>query len=94
MIDDKALIYRATHRGSKEADQVLGTFVQRHIDNLSQNEKAALDALLALDDPIIFDMLSNRHQESNPILRELLERIESHTHVLYDEALRARQKYQ
>ena len=34
----KKIIYRSTHRGSKEMDILLGNFVKNHIDSLNDKE--------------------------------------------------------
>ncbi|MBY0264226.1 MAG: succinate dehydrogenase assembly factor 2 [Holosporales bacterium] len=55
----KRLLYQATHRGTKEADLLLGGYVKHHILNLSEEELEALEVLLNLDDETI--MSSIRH---------------------------------
>ena len=46
----KQIIYRSTHRGTKEMDMLLGTFVKENIDKLSNNELIDLENLLIIDD--------------------------------------------
>jgi len=50
----KKIIYRSTHRGSKEMDLLLGNFVKTHINIFDSNELKDLDKLLSLEDDIIF----------------------------------------
>ena len=63
----KQIIYRSTHRGTKEMDMILGNFVKSYIDILKDNELIDLEKILSIEDEIIqkwyFDKKSN-----NPIL--------------------------
>lgn len=51
----KRLLWRATHRGIKEMDLILGGFVVRHIDTFSDAEIADLERIMDIPDQ---DMLS------------------------------------
>ena len=42
------------HRGSKEMDLLLGNFVKKNIDKLSNNELEDLEKLLFIEDEIIY----------------------------------------
>ena len=46
----KQIIYRSTHRGSKEMDLLLGNFVKKYIDELNDAELNDLEKLLFLED--------------------------------------------
>ena len=50
----KQIIYRSTHRGSKEMDLLLGNFVKKHIDKLNDIELNDLAKLLFIEDEIIY----------------------------------------
>lgn len=52
--------FRAWHRGTSEADLLLGGFVDRCVDDLSSDELHMLDRLLQADDPIIDDWARGR----------------------------------
>jgi antitoxin CptB len=52
--------FRAWHRGTSEADLLLGGFVNRTIDGLAIDELGMLDRLLQRDDPIIDDWVRGR----------------------------------
>lgn len=56
-IQRKRLKYRATHRGTKEADAIIGGFVTANIQDLSNNQLDALEAFLDCPDPDISDWL-------------------------------------
>ena len=50
----KQIIYRSTHRGSKERDLLLGNFVKKHIDKFNDIELNDLAKLLFIEDEIIY----------------------------------------
>jgi antitoxin CptB len=51
----KRLLWRATHRGIKEMDLILGGFVTRHLDGFSGPEIGELERIMDIPDQ---DMLS------------------------------------
>ncbi len=51
----KRLLWRATHRGIKEMDLIIGGFVTRHIDRLAPADIAELEAIMDIPDQ---DMLA------------------------------------
>ena len=51
----KRLLWRATHRGIKEMDLILGGFVTRNLDGFSEAEIADLERIMDIPDQ---DMLS------------------------------------
>lgn len=46
-------------RGTKELDFVLNRYLERHYENADDEEKAAFNQLLELEDPILNDKLLN-----------------------------------
>ena len=50
----KQIIYRSTHRGSKEMDLLLGNFVKKYIDKFNDYELQDLEKLLLTEDQIIY----------------------------------------
>ena len=75
----KRLLWRATHRGIKEMDLILGGFVTRHLDSFSDAEIAELERIMEIPDQ---DMLSWATRQA-PVPQEhdseLLARILSYT---------------
>ena len=49
----KKIIYRSTHRGTKEMDLLLGNFVKQHINNLNTSELYDLDRFTQIDDEVL-----------------------------------------
>jgi len=50
----KQIIYRSTHRGSKEMDILLGSFVKTHIDEFDDIDLKDLEELLLVEDEILY----------------------------------------
>lgn len=71
----KRLRYRSWHRGCKETDLVLGTFCDRHLDSMSDDELVRFEALLAEDDADIWNWLTEKTLCPRPELAPLLERL-------------------
>ena len=61
----KQIIYRSTHRGSKEMDLLLGNFVKKYIEELNDVELNVLEKLLFLEDEMLYKWYfeKNEHQE-------------------------------
>ena len=50
----KQIIYRSTHRGTKEMDLLLGNFVKKYIDELNDKDLKDLESLLHIEDEILY----------------------------------------
>jgi antitoxin CptB len=51
----KRLIYRASYRGTKEMDILLGSFVNKYINNFDENNLNELEKFLNFEDEIIYN---------------------------------------
>jgi len=49
----KQIIYRSIHRGTKEMDLLLGTFVKKNINSFNYSELKKLENLIAMDDEVL-----------------------------------------
>lgn len=56
----RRLLFRANHRGTKEADLMIGNFVKKHIASFSESELDELEAVLEHWDVDLADWLSGR----------------------------------
>ena len=50
----RQIIYRSTHRGTKEMDLLLGNFVKKYIDKFKYNDLTNLSKLLIIEDESIY----------------------------------------
>jgi antitoxin CptB len=72
----KKLLFRAWHRGTREADLLLGSFAESHIVGFDDGQLDRFEALLEIEDPKLYDWIAGRAspepaQESD-VLRLLL----------------------
>ncbi len=51
----KKLLYRASYRGTKEMDILLGSFVEKNINNFNLQQLSALEKFLNFEDETIFN---------------------------------------
>ncbi len=56
----KRLIFRSGHRGLKEMDLLLGGFAARYLADFSRAQLALYDALLAENDPDLYNWIIGR----------------------------------
>ena len=56
----KKIIYKASHRGSKEMDMLMKSFTESIIDNLNPNELKILDKLVDLNDEDLLKIKTNK----------------------------------
>ena len=61
----KQIIYRATHRGTKEMDILLGNFVKKYIGKFNDNELQDLEKLLFIEDEIIYNWYFKKNFNNN-----------------------------
>ena len=54
----KKIIYRSTYRGTKEMDKLLGAFVEKYINVLSDDDLVKLEKLLDIDDSNLYNFLN------------------------------------
>jgi antitoxin CptB len=50
----KKIIYRSKYRGSKEMDNLLGSFTKRYINKLNESELILLSDLIEVDDESLY----------------------------------------
>ena len=71
----KQIIYRSTHRGTKEMDLLLGDFVKKNINIFSDSELKDLENLMILEDEILqkwyFEENNNELIPSNKVSQML-----------------------
>jgi antitoxin CptB len=76
----RRLLFRATHRGTFENDLLIGGFVRRHLNTLSEADIEALEALLERPDPDLADWLTGRRpiapEDATPMLLRIRASVE------------------
>ena len=61
----KKIIYKASHRGSKEMDILLGNFINKYIELFNKNELHLLDLILDNDDDDIYQWILGKSDIPN-----------------------------
>lgn len=56
----RKLLFRATHRGTKENDLLLGGYVRAHLAAFTDAELAEFESIMDLPDPMLADWLTGR----------------------------------
>ena len=56
----KKIIYRSNYRGTKEMDKLLGSFVNKYIDQLDKEELNLLCDFLDLEDDDLYKFIQNQ----------------------------------
>jgi antitoxin CptB len=68
-------LYRATHRGSKELDFLLGRFAEQSIESMSEDEIETLERLIDASDPDIAASFYEGQAFGDATLDALIERL-------------------
>ena len=72
----KRLLWRATHRGIKEMDLILGGFVVRHLDAFSEAEITDLERIMDIPDQEMLSWATRQEevppQHGSPLLTRIL----------------------
>jgi len=56
----KRLLFRSWHRGTREADLILGSFANTHLAGFSDAQLSAYEALLECNDAELFDWITGK----------------------------------
>ncbi len=78
----KRILYRATHRGTKEADFVVGGFFRDAVATLADTKLDEADALLDVPDPDLMDWLMGRLPVPETWNGTLFDDLLAHYHAL------------
>ncbi|ABD46373.1 succinate dehydrogenase assembly factor 2 [Neorickettsia sennetsu] len=71
----KRILYRSTHRGCKEIDILLGSFITKNLSKLTEQEVEQVECILELSDSFIFDCYQGKVEppEEFPILKRMVQ---------------------
>lgn len=64
--------YRASHRGTKEMDWVLGRFAEHALPRMTAERLAAFEELLGLPDPVLHEMVMDGEEVADPEIATLV----------------------
>lgn len=73
--EKRRILYRAMHRGFKEADLIIGHFAKQHLHDMAETELEEFVRLLEVPDQELYGWLIGRHNvpenHDGPIFRRL-----------------------
>ena len=79
----KRLRFRSWHRGTREADMMLGPFADRYLEQFSAAELDLYEALIEHSDPDLYGWLSGREPVpehlQNPVMELLIQNSSNQT---------------
>ena len=73
----KQIIYRSTHRGSKEMDLLLGKFVNKYINLFNDIELKELESLLKKDDDILHNLYFKNKDKIDELENEVIKKFKN-----------------
>ena len=76
-IRKKRLKFRCWHRGSREADLLLGTFADRYLEHMDSTEVVKLENIVDCDDQVIWDWLTGVTDVPKGISRTMIHDLRS-----------------
>ncbi len=71
----KKLLFKCTHRGTKELDVLLGRYVSYNISSFNVDQLSDLEVILDLNDLYLFNILTNKEKINNNINKKLIKSI-------------------
>ena len=61
----KKIRYRSGHRGTKEMDLLLGSFVKKYLNSFNEIELCELESLLNIDDEVLYRWYLNNENTTS-----------------------------
>ena len=74
-IRKKKILFKCTHRGTKELDILLGNYVSVHIIKLKSKELDYLDVILDFNDTDLFKILTKKKEINKKMNKLFVEKI-------------------
>ena len=75
----KKLLFKSSHRGSKEMDILLGRFVEKYIELFNSAELDMLETLLELDDNDIYQYALDKVKIPEDLNNRVMELLKDYT---------------
>jgi len=73
----KRLLYRASYRGFKEADLLVGGFAKAHLPEMNEADLDAFEALLKLEDRDLYDWATGKRAAPPEVEGPVFERLQA-----------------
>ena len=73
----KKLLYRATYRGFKEADLLIGGFATAHLESFGEAELDEFEVLLEVNDRELYDWATGKKEPPAEVRGPVFERLQA-----------------
>lgn len=80
-VQKKRIRYLAWHRGTQEADLILGTFVDRHLEEMDEAACQWFEALFMEADQDILDWITGKQETPQVFDTPIMEKIKTLDHM-------------
>jgi antitoxin CptB len=77
----KRLLFRASHRGTKEADLLIGSFAARHLAAMAEEELDAFERLLEREDAKLVAWITGQGEPPPDVDGALMQKLRAHRFV-------------
>lgn len=71
----KKILYRGWHMGMRELDLIIGTFLDNHIETLSQTELDELEALFNIADTTLYACFCGKNENNVVVKNSMFQKI-------------------
>jgi antitoxin CptB len=78
--------YRASHRGTKEMDFILGRYAEAHLADMTPAELADFERFLATPDPVLTEWFSQGSRPDEPAFDDLIAALRAYHGLAADDA--------
>jgi len=75
----KKLLWRATHRGTKEMDLMLGTFASSNLNHMSNEELDEFETIIEVSDAYLGDWITGKSPIPEQFLTTMFNKIKDQT---------------
>ena len=76
------LRFRSWHRGTREADLLLGSFADRYLDGLSADQLERYDTLLGHGDPDLYNWMTGHEPVPEHVDSDVVRLLMAHTYSI------------
>lgn len=73
----KRLLFRSWHRGTREADLLLGSFAERHIQDFTPEQLDRFERLLEVADPDLYNWMTGKEPVPAEYDHDVMHRLKS-----------------
>lgn len=77
----KRLLFRSWHRGTRELDLLMGTFAERHLPGMTEEELDLYDEILTHPDPDLYNWITAQEPAPANYMNSVMEKLLQHKTV-------------